>query len=140
MKTDLKAMQLSIEALIKATAALSDIPVISEERQDLVNQIETSLAKLGLCIVIQTVDAKVSHPNLPGPVFDAMTVSVLVHENVLINRSKSDRTALAVAQDVALALHLKTIPGAGGPLLCQSIQFQSDSRVLSYAVDFKIGQ
>jgi hypothetical protein len=140
MKTDFKTMQLAIEALIKKAANLSDIEVISEERKDLISAIDTALSQLGMAIVIQTVDAKVSKPNLPGPVFDALEISVLVHENVLINRDQSDRTAHAVAKDIAEALHQKSLEGSGGLLLCKGIFYQPESRVLTYSVDFKTGE
>lgn len=137
---DFKSIQDSVEAMLKGTAGLSDLPILSEERRDLVNQIEISLNKLGLCIVIQEVDAKVTRPNLPGPVFDSYTFSVMVNENVLINRSKSDRTAKQVAKQVAEALHHKIPTGAPGPLLCLGVFFQPDDRVLTQRADFKIGE
>jgi hypothetical protein len=137
---DFRSMQLSIEDLIKQSPVLSDIPVISEERQDLLIQINTALGKLGLVIIIQEVEAKVTSPNLPGPVFDAFSISVLVHENVMINRSKSDRTAKQVAKQVAEALHHKVPTGAPGPLLALGVFFQEDPRVYSQRADFKIGK
>lgn len=138
--SDFKAIQTSIEEMLKKTATLSDLPILSEERRDLVNQIEINLNKLGLVIVIQEVDAKVTKPNLPGPVFDSLTFSVMVHENVLINRSKTDRTAKQVAKQVAEALHHKVPTGAPGPLLCLGVFFQPDDRVLTQRADFKIGE
>jgi hypothetical protein len=139
MALDLELLQKSIEAKLKSTAGLSSLEIMSEDRRDIVNAIESALNKLGLCIIVQTVDAEVSKPNLPGPVFDPVTVSVQVHENVLLNRSKTDSTALKIAQDVASALHHQVVEGAHGPLCCKGIFYQEQSRVLSYAVDFKIG-
>jgi len=139
MALDLETMQEAIEAELKGTAGLSAFPVLSENRRDIISEIEKSLNQLGLCIIVQTVDAEISKPNLPGPVFDPVSVSVQVHENVLINRAKTDTTALKVAQDVARALHHKNVRGAHGPLCCRGIFYQEQSRVLTYSVDFKIG-
>lgn len=134
-----KSMQEEIEALLNANEAVSDLDIVREERQDITTAVDISLKKLGLCLVVSTLDLAVSRPNLPGPVFDKNTVSILVHENVLINRSRSDRTALDVAQDVAAALHHKTISGATAPLLCKGIFYQDTVGALTYAVDFTIG-
>jgi hypothetical protein len=134
-----KSIQEKIEALLKANDDLSDLEIVREERQDLTTAVDISLKKLGLCLVVQTLDLTVSRPNLPGPIFDKNTVSVLVHENVLIWRSKNDRTAHEVAQQVASALHHKTAEGATAPLLCKGIFHQDTKGVLTYAVDFTIG-
>jgi len=113
--------------------------IIAEDRQDLVNKITSDLAKLGLSIVVQTLDEKVTHPNKPGPVYDDCTVSVVVYENVLINRSKTDTTCRQIAKAVSAALHQQRLDGGTGKmLLSKGIFYQQDSKVLTYAVDFTI--
>ena len=113
--------------------------IIAEDRQDLVNKIQRDLAKLGICIVVQTLDEKVTHPNLAGPVYDDCTVSVLVYENVLINRSKTDTTCRQIAKAISSALHQQRLDGGTGKmLLSKGIFYQQDSKVLTYAVDFII--
>lgn len=113
--------------------------ILAEDRQDLVSLINTNLAKLGLCIVVQTLDEKVTFPNKPGPVYDDCTFSVVVYENVLINRSKTDTTCRQIAKAVSAALHHKRIDdGRGKLIVSKGIFYQQDSKVLTYAVDFQI--
>jgi len=136
----LREQQDKIVALLKGTACLSDLTIIAEERQDLVTTVNTSLAKLGLCIIVQTLSAKVTKPNKPGPVYDDVKVSVVIYENVLINRSKSERTAMSVAEDVSAALHQKRLEkdGTGKMLLSEGVIPQQDSNLFVCAVDLTI--
>ena len=119
----------------ESVAAVDNI--IAEDRKDLINKIQRDLAKLGLCIVVQTLDEKVSNPNLPGPVYDDVTVSVLVHENTLVNRARTDTTCRQMAKSVSAALHQKKLDGCG-LMLSKGIFYQQDSTALTWAVDFII--
>lgn len=134
-----KSMQENIQLLLQDNETLSDLEILTEDRKDLTSAVNLSLKKLGLCMVVQTLDMKVSNPNLPGPLFDKRKVSVMVHENVLIWRATNDRTALDVAEEVASALHHKHPAGATAPLLCEGIFYQDTPGTLTYAVDFTIG-
>ena len=121
----------------ETVAAIENI--IAEDRHDLVNKITSDLNKLGLSIVVQTLDEKVTYPNKPGPVYDDCTVSVLVYENVLINRSKTDTTCRQIAKAISAALHQERLDGGTGRmLLSKGVFYQQDSKVLTYAVDFQI--
>lgn len=136
--------QEQIVEMLKDSADVAAVEnITAEDRQDLVNKITSDLNKLGLCIVVQTIDEKVTYPNKPGPVYDDVTVSVVVYENVLINRSKTDTTCRQIAKAVSEALHHQRLetergPGTGRQLLSKGIFYQADSKVLTYAVDFQI--
>lgn len=136
----LREQQERIVALLQGTANLSDLTIIAEDRKDLLNTINTSLAKLGLCAVVQTISAKVTKPNKPGPVYDDVRMSVVVYENPTINRSKSDRTAQSVAEDISEALHQKRLnaDGTGKLLLVEGVLPQDDSNLFVVAVDVTI--
>jgi len=128
-----------VEMLKKSEAVAAVENIIAEDRQDLLNKITSDLNKLGLCIVVQTIDEKVSHPNKPGPVYDDVILSVVVYENVLINRSKTDTTCRQIAKAISSALHQQRLDGGTGRmLLSKGIFYQQDSKVLTYAVDFQI--
>ncbi len=130
--------QEQIVELLKADAAVAAVEnIIAEDRKDLINKIQRDLAKLGLSIVVQTLDEKVSNPNLPGPVYDDVTVSVVVHEKPLINRARTDTTARQMAKAVSAALHQKKLDGCG-LMLSKGIFYQQDSTALTWAVDFII--
>jgi hypothetical protein len=134
----LREKQEAIVKLLERNAALSDLTIIAENRLDLVTAINTSMAKLGLCVIVQTLEAAVLHPAKPGPVFDAQKFSVVVHEQPTLNRGKTDRTAQSVAEQVAVALHHQRIEN--DTLMCLGIFYQQDSNFLTYAVDFKTGE
>lgn len=137
--SDFASMQASAVELLQQDEALSDLEILAEERKDLLSAVNTSLKKLGLCLLVQTLDMEVANPNLPGPLFDKLKLSVFVHENVLIWRTNNDRTALSVAQEVAAALHHKTLQGATSPMLCKGIFYEHAKDALTYIVDFTIG-
>lgn len=136
----LRQQQERIVEILENTPVLSDIKILAEDRKDLVTTVNTSLAKLGLCAVVQTLSARVTKPNKPGPVFDDVKLSVVVYENVLINRSKSDRTAQSVAEEIAETLHQARLneDGTGKMLLVEGVIPQTDSDLFVVAVDFSL--
>lgn len=107
MSNIVTTLQAAIEARLKEDPQLSAVAIITEDRKDLNTEIETAIAKLGLCIVIGTASLGVSNPNLPGPVFDSVEFSAIVAENVLLNRSLgSELDAMSAAIAVHEQLHM----------------------------------
>jgi len=102
----------------------------------LVNGIKTQLAKLGLCAVVMEIDGNVTSENLPGPVFDDLLISVVVYENTLINRSKTDLTAKKAAKLICQELHLKRVDGC--MLRSKGYKKQDGGQYSVYACDFKL--
>jgi hypothetical protein len=122
-----------------AVLKVSGVEIIPEDRKDLESSIRTAVEKIkGLCVVVQEIDGKVSKPNLPGPVFDDMALSILVHEYPLINRSKSDLTSKKLAKLICKALHHEKIEA--GILLAKGYFYQQDSVYLTYSADFSISR
>ena len=138
--SDFETMQNDIARILRETAVLSDLTIIPEQKQDLLNEIDIALGQIGMAVIVQTLNMTVKHPELPGPHFDALGLSVVVNENVLINRNTTDRTALRVAHEISKALHQKRIAGAPGPILCTGIFFQPNPSILIYSVDFIMGE
>jgi hypothetical protein len=140
MPTTIIDPQDQIVELLKKSAVVATVEnITAEDRQDIVSKITNDLNKLGLCIVVQTIDEKVTHPNKPGPIYDDVTCSVMVYENVLINRSKTNTTCRQIAKAISGALHHQRLDGGTGKmLLSKGIFYQQDSKVLAYAVDFQI--
>ena len=136
----LRAQQERIVEILQETAILSDIKILAEDRKDLVTTINTALAKLGLCVVVQMISARVTKPNKPGPVYDDVKFSAVVYENVMINRSKSDRTAHSVAENIAETLHQKRMnpDGGGKEIHVEAVLPQTDSDFFVVAVDMSI--
>lgn len=122
-----------------AVLKVSGVEIIPEDRKDLESSIRTAVEKIkGLCVVVQEIDGRVTKPNLPGPVFDDMTLSILVHEYPLINRTKSDLTAKKLAKLICSALHHEQIEA--GILLSKGYFYQQDSVYLTYSADFTISK
>jgi hypothetical protein len=136
----LREIQARIVAILQGTAALADLTILAEDRKDLITAISSSLAKLGLCAIVQTISAKVTKPNLPGPVYGELRFSVVVYENVMINRSKFDRTAQDVAELISEALHQQRIgeDGTGKQLLSEGVLPQDGSEYNVFAVDLTL--
>lgn len=105
----LRELQEEITALLEDHALTSGLEIISEDKGDLMTNIKTSLGKLGLVVVVEAITARASKPNLPGPQLDDLSLSITVTENVMLNRSKTDRTAQSVAEDICKALHHKQL-------------------------------
>jgi hypothetical protein len=139
----LAQLQGEVVARLKDDEYLAEIDVVSEERKDLVQTITLNLQKLGVVIVVQTVAASATHPNIPGPHFDSLKFTVEVIENVLFNRAANgtNKPALEIAVRIAQRLHqFKT--ELGGLILIDnpSIQLAQDPQNLIYDVNFKIGE
>jgi hypothetical protein len=140
----LAQLQEQVVDRLKRDEYLAEISIMAEERKDLVQQIDLSLKKLGVVIVVQTVEANVTHSSLPGPVFDSLKFSVEVIENPLFNRSGSGthKPALEIAVRIAQRLHHFLPPGSSGTIMCDSrtIQLAEDPQYLIYDVNFFIGE
>jgi hypothetical protein len=140
----LARLQDEVVARLKDDEYLAEIDVVGEERKDLIQTITLGLQKLGVVIVVQTVSANCTHPNMPGPYFDSLKFSVEVIENVLFNRAANgtNKPALEIAVRVAQRLH-RFRPSIGGGIINidnPSIQLAANEQNLIYDVNFKIGE
>jgi hypothetical protein len=140
----LARLQEEVVKRLQGDEYLSEIDVIGEERKDLVQTINLGLKKLGVVIVVQTVAANCTHPNMPGPNFDSLKFSVEVVENVLFNRAATgtNKPALEIAVRVAQRLHHFRPTIGGGTIIIDnpSIQLAANDQNLIYDVNFKIGE
>jgi len=81
----------------------SDVIVLTEDKGDIVNEINRALARLGICAVILMVDADNEHPNTNPPYLSNIIIGVEVMENVPINRApESYKTINDVVEHVML--------------------------------------
>ncbi|MCE0484234.1 MAG: chitobiase/beta-hexosaminidase C-terminal domain-containing protein [Methylacidiphilales bacterium] len=84
--------------------------VISEDPHDIVTAINAALNNIGLGVLVLLPVAHVKDPNLPGPYFDPVEVTIKVYENPTINRSASinggnNPTCYAAAMQICADLH-----------------------------------
>jgi hypothetical protein len=124
---------------LKKAQFFAPMPIITEKQKDIENEIDRALGSLGgVCVIVLTPRANVSHTNLPGPHFDDVAVVVRIIENVLVNQSEAGTKipASAVAEQVAANLHhLHT--ASNKIVLCQQLGLVADPDNLIYDVTFK---
>ena len=83
--------------------------VISADPHDIVTEINQALNEIGLALLVNLPVAHVGKTNLPGPVFDNVTIVVSIFELPTINRALNggtNPTAYAAATQAAAILHL----------------------------------
>lgn len=95
-KNQLKSLQEVLVEQLKTDERLAALNIIPEDKHDLATTISTALSQLGLCLVVQTVSAGISNPNLSTPMFDSIAFAVEVWENKLLNQ-ELDAMSTAVA-------------------------------------------
>jgi hypothetical protein len=93
----LKRLQDVIVERLKDSSDIGHLPIFAETKGDLAGEIEIGLGKLGIVLVVQTLKAGISNPGLSKPVFDSISFTVEIWEDVLLNKQIS-------AQDAAVAV------------------------------------
>lgn len=147
MDNPLQSFQSAIVEHLKGDALLSQVEILAEDRMDLESAIQLAMAKLGVVLVVQTVSVGVTHPNLPGPHFDAVKFTVVVGENTTLNRAPGSLQLDAISLAIATAqrLHhfrpIDVAQFAGYTVLAASntIEYQPSDDVLAYDVNFTLG-
>ena len=122
-------------------SAAPAIPVYTEQLKDIVSQIEISIGKIGICVVILTPGAP---QGVPGsiPCFNRVQIVARVFEDVLINRGSSGtkQPASLVAEAIAFQLNKLSIAGCNNnKLMIDSIALVDDPAYLSYDVTLFTG-
>lgn len=84
----LKDIQTEVSSLLTADAYFSGIPILTEARGDLLNQLQRDLGRLGIVVVIETLTGKPEHASAGSYTIDLM-LGITVTENVLINQGAS---------------------------------------------------
>jgi hypothetical protein len=124
------------------SANLGDVPILTEQMQDIENEILRAIgplteqnAKSGVCIIVLTPRARASKPNLPGPYFDNVRIVGRVVENVTVNQSGTGtkKPASQVAEYLANAWHRKILSN-GKVLVVTEISIVPDESNLIYDV------
>lgn len=131
------SIQEQIKQLLDDGEHTSAIKVLLDDDKDLVANLKKTLGQtLGLCAVVMEIDGNVSSENLPGPVFDDLLISVVVYENAILNRSKSDLTCKKAAKLICQRLHHQRVDGSA--LRSKGYKKQDHSLFSVYACDFRL--
>ncbi len=127
--------------------------VIDERKGDVLNAVQQALGilntsesgKVGACLIVMQLVANVKSPNVPGPWFEEIIVTVRVLENRLINDADGGTgiRALTFCKRVAMALHHFSVNGLFGTLVCDYptvVPVSDPVAPLAYEVRFKTGE
>lgn len=82
----------------------ANVPVICEQKGDILNQIEISLGKLGICVVIEVLTGKKDSQGIGAYSLD-LNVGITVTERVVVNQGPTG-TKKRASQVVAMILSL----------------------------------
>jgi hypothetical protein len=138
---------------LQADSYFLDIPVFTEEKADLDNEIARSLGvltetggKIGACAVVLSPRADVKDKGLPGPYLDPIRLAVHVEESVLINQSTSGtgKHASDIAERISALIHRWVPDGQSRPVLADNPHIQAvepaiGDRAYSVAFSFAAG-
>ncbi|MFO7534716.1 MAG: hypothetical protein R6X19_03375 [Kiritimatiellia bacterium] len=128
-------------AALQADTALQPVRLIARTKNDIKNEITTTLAKFGICALVMTPSAKMRGSNAPGPMLDPVNLVIDVIEQVGFNRGTKGTKLPAedVAEQIAWRLHAVNHPGRkdAHPLICEEIEEISDAEFLAYRVKFR---
>lgn len=115
-------MQADVAARLGADEYFGDITVLSERDGDIENGINRALkvltaksGKIGVAVVVGTVQADVPSPNLPGPLFGQSSLEVTIFEHVTFNAGSNGtgKAAVDIGVRVLQILHHYSPGGLG---------------------------
>lgn len=136
----LQSLQTDCRARLQAQTFFGSqpqIPVYIEIQKDVQSQLNGTLARLGVGVIM--LSARLSNRSpAPGmyPKWDRAAIVARVIENVIINRAASGtgQPADLIAECVAYYLHSWAPDCTGNKLMCDSVELVDDPRVLIYDV------
>lgn len=121
----LKDIQDAIAKALTKEPFFANIPVITEAKGDVLNQIERAIAKLGICVVIETLTGKTDTMGVGAYSLD-LKVGVTISEMVVINQGNSG-TKKSASQVVAMILCLLNPSRSASPAYADTFVLVNDS-------------
>jgi hypothetical protein len=125
----IETIQQEVADEIAADGFFLNIPVLVETLGDAGSQMERALGpvniqggKIGAVVIVTTPTANVSWPEVGGPFFDEIPITVLVAVNPVTNNDPEAGTgasALAICEEVCSRLHQFQPQAANGPLVAE---------------------
>jgi len=125
----IESIQQEVADQIAADGFFLHIPVLVESLGDTASQVDRALGpintqggKIGAVVVVTTPTANVNWPEVGGPFFDEIPVSVLVAVNPLTNNDPAVGTgasALSICEEVCSVLHQFYPQSSNGPIVAQ---------------------
>jgi hypothetical protein len=98
------AIEDEVVAAIEAAPEFVDIPVLAADRGDLESNINEALNRIGQFVVVVVEKMQVVHPNLPGPRYEMIRISVVVGERPAL-RPEGGKPAVELAEIILGLVH-----------------------------------
>ena len=149
----IETIQQEVTDQIAADGFFLNIPVLVESLGDAASQIERALGpvnpqggKIGAVVVVTTPTANVSWPEVGGPFFDEIPITVLVAVNPVTNNDPDTGTgasALTICEEVCGMLHQFYPQSANGPVVAERPTITrapnggDDEAIIQYLCRFK---
>lgn len=83
-------LQQAAADILDADAYFDGVPILTEQLGDLDNAITTVMAKMGLCVIIESPFASVRSADTAATFFDDIPILVTVWEDTILNRFNAD--------------------------------------------------
>ena len=136
----LQSLQTDCQVRLQAQtffSALPVIPVYIEIQKDVQSQLNGTLARLGVGVIM--LSARLSNKSPAAgmyPKWDRAALVARVIENVVVNRSSvgTGQPADLIAECVAYYLHSWAPAATGNKLMCDNVELVDDPRALIYDV------
>ena len=116
-------LQKTVDAVVKGVAALpvlAGLPVIAEDRGDVVKNVQIAIAKTNFCVVVGAAEFRDEAPDA-GTCYGTAKIDVTVFESPVKNRAVARRpTFMEAAQ--AIARGMKLYDTGDGLLVTKSIE------------------
>jgi hypothetical protein len=137
----LREIQQSIVKIIKSDPYFVKVPVIPMTAHDLRTQFQTNMAKLGICILVQTASFENEGVDANAILMKPVKVNIDINEFVLANRSGggSQLPCEDVVEQAALLLHSPAHAERNDPfpLICIRGHTIPDKQFFIYRVEFE---
>jgi hypothetical protein len=138
----LKRLQDVIVERLKDSSDIGHLPIFAETKGDLAGEIEIGLGKLGIVLVVQAVSASITNANLRLPVFDKVSLTVEIWEDVLLNRQIAALDAAVAVIEQLYHFRLSEVDTFGGRVINpdpETIRAFTIEGSNGYYVNFTIG-
>ena len=134
-------LQRTVDAIVKgvsALPALAGLPVVAEDKGDVVKNVQAEIAKTSFCVVVGAAEFRDEAPDARA-CYGTAKVVVTVFEKPVVNRSTPGRpTFMSAAQSIARGM--KLFDTGEGLLVTKSISLPQDlgAGVVSCEVAFEV--
>lgn len=119
MSSILLAIEDEIAAAIEALPEFASVPVLAADRGDIESNINEAVNQVGQWVVVAIDKVSVVHPDVPGPRFDLIRISVVVGERPA-TRPADGKPAVELAEIILSLLHHMSLDSTGQAVMADT--------------------